>query len=422
MASTISAKVLKKLVSMASERKTNAPKKVKRSRRGRSRRQAKRENAMLDMAAAPAAFAGGWIRKEPKSKVPQRGGLFRIEHSEFVTSIAGATSFTASSLSINPGLVSMFPWLSRIANNFESYIFHSLWFEFVTKKASSTAGDVMMAVDFDAADGTPASEQDLTSYKGYATNSVWRNFCTKYFSAAELQKSKQYYVRAAAVADTDIKTYDVGNFIYAVDACADTTSVGRIIVHYDIELITPQMQNPLQNPISQRIDASGSPGNASSFGTSPVSEGNVLATAATSTLTFAQPGEYSVVLYAAGTGIQNPTISASTAATSGVVRSAIVSNTSLVILYKVITSTVNQTLVLAEVCSGAGSISALSVYISLFENNNWTLTEDLDLKSMERETRCLLSRLRELLSRSELEMDDEEEEDFRSVRSLRRSR
>lgn len=374
MSSTLTAKQLKKLAGAISQLpKNQAP--AKKAKRGRSRKQAKRENAaarQLDFSStlAPAAMSGGWGLTEPRSVPPLRGGLMRFRHREFVTSVSGATSFTSSVSSINPGLVAMFPWLSRMANNFESYLFHDLKFHFRTKKGSSTAGDVMLAVDFDAADGAPASEQDVTSFKGYRTAAVWENFCISYSSPTELQKSKQYYVRQTTVSGTDIKTYDVGNLVIAVDACADTTSIGRILVEYDIELFTPQMQNPLLNPISERVNSGGTVSKSAIFGDAATYEGNALATASGSTLTFAQPGEYSVVLKKVGTGITTVTLGG-TATSANIQQVTDAAGTSGLYLYSCVTSAAGQTLVLTSTADS--TVTSAIAYLALYESDNWSL-------------------------------------------------
>lgn len=415
--------------SLSSVPNKSSPKPKGKSRKGRKNRRAQIRNSlnagvamngslsrevrsqMSGGSAVAAAYSGGWVRGEPIFLSPQAGGLIRLRHCEFVTSVAGATTFTATSMSINPGLVTMFPWLSQIANNFESYVFHALSFQFVTKKSSATAGDVMIAVDFDAADATPTSEQEMTSFQGYSTNSVWRNFASVQ-SAKNLRKSLTYYTRQAAVANTDIKTYDVGNLVYAVDACADTTSIGRLLVCYDIELLTPQMYNPLTSPISERVDGGGSISDTAVFGTVPVYEGNSLATAASSTLTFAQPGQYSVVLYTGGTGLNIvPTISASTATTKTQIRA--LGNTTATVLfemYQVVTTAANQTFVYD--CSAATTVTSCSAYISLFGASNWSLM----VRTMVEDRLAALEKYVRMLEGSKIQFEESDDDDFTSVK------
>jgi hypothetical protein len=45
------------------------------------------------------------------------------------------------------------------------------------------------------------------------------------------------------VASTDIKTYDVANFFIATNGQAAPSDIGELYVEYDVELLTPQLNN-----------------------------------------------------------------------------------------------------------------------------------------------------------------------------------
>lgn len=83
-----------------------------------------------------------------------------ITHREYIGDIissptAGAFSF--NTYSINPGYVGTFPWLSNIAQNFESYKMHGLVFEYKTmsvdalNSVNTALGQVILSVQYDAA-------------------------------------------------------------------------------------------------------------------------------------------------------------------------------------------------------------------------------------------------------------------------------
>ncbi len=80
--------------------------------------------------------------------VPRSGDLrIRVRHREFVNDISGNTSFGTVGYYINPGLRSSFPWLSNVANNFETYRFNKLCYEYRTASATSEIGKALLAVD-----------------------------------------------------------------------------------------------------------------------------------------------------------------------------------------------------------------------------------------------------------------------------------
>lgn len=64
---------------------------------------------------------------------------FRISHREYVGDVVSgpSNSFTYKTYSLNPGNSSLFPWLSVISENFESYKFHGLVFEFKSMSADA---------------------------------------------------------------------------------------------------------------------------------------------------------------------------------------------------------------------------------------------------------------------------------------------
>jgi hypothetical protein len=243
-------------------------------------------------AMAPAAVSASWSLGRARFVAPAKGGCMRICHSEFLTNLSGATTFTAVSVPLNPGLSSTFVWLAALANNFESYHFHSLRAVYRTMKGTSTSGEVILAIDYDAADGLPTSKASMFSYEGVVKSAPWENVA--YVSSGRnLSKAVELYTRSGLVAGTDIKTYDVGNLILAVDACADTSIVGDVFLEYDVEFFTPQSSPECYCTLAQKIETSNSPP-AALFTSSTVSTGNSIAspTVGTSTLVFNVPGEY----------------------------------------------------------------------------------------------------------------------------------
>ena len=57
---------------------------------------------------------------------------------------------------LNPADATAFPWLSDIALHFESYVFKKLKFELKPNLPTSTAGNMLAVMDYDAADDPPS--------------------------------------------------------------------------------------------------------------------------------------------------------------------------------------------------------------------------------------------------------------------------
>jgi len=166
----------------------------------------------------------------------------RIHHSEFVTDISGSTSFTATKLSVNPGVGLTFPWLSSVARRYETYSFQNLSFEYRTMAPSTSYGYVMLAFDSDAADSTPISKIQAGSYQFARRSPPWRDMSMA-LSGSILHKLANYFTRSSTVSNTDIKTYDVGNVYIITDGQAGTSLIGELHVTYDIVLSTPQLED-----------------------------------------------------------------------------------------------------------------------------------------------------------------------------------
>jgi len=193
--------------------------------------------------------------KPTKTKKPKisgnpyaENGSVRIRHREFLNDILGSKDFDNTSFPINPGLKVTFPWLSDIANRFESYKFHELKFEYDPTCTSITPGSVLMAVDFDASDKKAASKQNMMSYHNAVRSAPWS--CVEYTSSKPdlLKFGVQRYIRSEDIPNTDIKTYDVGTFQLAtILASDDLVPWGELYVDYDVELFTPQIQDDLKS-------------------------------------------------------------------------------------------------------------------------------------------------------------------------------
>lgn len=171
-------------------------------------------------------------------------GRTRVKHRELITTVnSGAVADEMSCLaySLNPGIADTFPWLSQMATLYEKYKFHKLSFHFVTRASTTDRGNVLMATDYDAADGPPQSEVVASSYEGTIEGPVWRDLTHNCNRAAA---QGMLYVRDAAVVGTDIKTYDVGNFFLCTlpDASSVNLALGKLWVEYEVEFKIPQLK------------------------------------------------------------------------------------------------------------------------------------------------------------------------------------
>lgn len=192
---------------------------------------------------APAAF--GSAVNTGTASMRMNGGGTRVVHREYLGDIgARANTFDLQyQFGVNPGNASFMPWCSKIANNFDSYSFNRLSFIFLPVCGTNTEGVVTMAIDYDSSDTPPTSQQQMLNYKGAVQTNAWKP-ATMTCSSADLHKLKTHYILTGVPPkDTDIKTYDVGNFFLAVNTQTVGATFGQLFVEYDVTLTTPQTVN-----------------------------------------------------------------------------------------------------------------------------------------------------------------------------------
>lgn len=164
----------------------------------------------------------------------------RIIHSELVGTVTGSDSFTVkNALALNPGVASTFPWLSGQAIFWEQYRFNKLVFEYVPRCGTGQAGSVIMAPDYDALDNQPITESAMSSYSEVVEDSPWKNIVTSLDPKAMFPIGPRKYLRTGNVTG-DLKTYDAGTFFLATSDCGGTPGLGKLWVHYDVDLFVPQ--------------------------------------------------------------------------------------------------------------------------------------------------------------------------------------
>lgn len=181
--------------------------------------------------AAPVSVATRRTGKAPQMKA--RGAGVTVSHRTFLGPVSSQSAFTPTSYSVNPGLVDTFPWLSRVAARYDKYRFTRLRFEYRSVCATNVPGVVMMSFDYNAADQLPLSKSVQAQTIPNAENNVWMNN-----DLVVPCDNNWRFVRQALVANTDIKTYDLGNLVLSSIYGSGITT-GELYVEYTVELEKP---------------------------------------------------------------------------------------------------------------------------------------------------------------------------------------
>jgi hypothetical protein len=181
---------------------------------------------------------------------------------DVVAENAAPSLFSVQSIPINPGQAGTFPWLSKVAQNFESYRFKKLKIVYETEAPSSLGGTLVLALDYDASDPVPATKQQMLAYRGSVRSAPWTECCHSSIGE-DLHKQKSYFVRPGSQpVNTDVKMYDVANLFVATQGVTTGSAVcGELYVEYDVELMTPIYEN---NTVASNGTAQGTAGTAAS--------------------------------------------------------------------------------------------------------------------------------------------------------------
>ncbi len=234
-----------------------------------SKKAAKAAHALADRA----PIAESKAQKGSQPKLSSHGKDVVIRHREFIGNLVGTDTFTVlASLGINPGDSGAFPWLSKIARNFEQYEFLSLKFEYLPRCATTQPGGVYLAVDPKSADSAPYDETIIGSYGCLVEDAPWKRLNLTVPSSITRRRR---YVRIGSAGNVDATLYDAGRLHMASVGFGGNLAAGKLFVDYEVVLQNPSLL-PTGSVESMTLDAAGG-GNTLSkiWGNSPVGLGSL---------------------------------------------------------------------------------------------------------------------------------------------------
>jgi len=238
----------------ASKTQTDASTKRRRNNTNQRKRKA---NLTYNLAESPSKRGKLGLSSESKSVSHRQPQI--IEEDEYIGEVNGSVNFTGTVYPVNIGQAATFPWGSKIASLFEKYKF--LMLEFYYKREVSEfatngqTGKVMLSFDYDASDAFPTNKQQVMDTIPHVDSMP----CAEnIFLRIDCSKFDWLYVRPGLQAtNTDIKTYDCGQFFQTTQGCASSALIGELHVRYRCLVQTPILDNPSQ--------ANGTVGSTSEF-------------------------------------------------------------------------------------------------------------------------------------------------------------
>jgi len=166
-------------------------------------------------------------------------GAIRVNHCERFDTITGTPIFVPNVYDVTPTNPALFPWLSRIAERYEMFVFEKLSIEYRTVSATTTPGKLMLGVDQDYYDEVPVNSITLETWKGTTTSPVWKNM-TMTVPSAMLNRRGPLYTNASLLPNgADQRLNNVGRIFVATEFGTNSDFWGQVYVNYTIRLITP---------------------------------------------------------------------------------------------------------------------------------------------------------------------------------------
>lgn len=220
----------------------------------------------------------------PPSVVNHPDGRVIIRHAEYLEDVPSATAFAIATYPLNPGMQQTFPWLSRIAQNFEEWLPRGIFFEFkttssdmiVTGATTPALGQISMATQYNSLDSDFINNVQLLNYENASTCKPSQNL-RHYVECKRSQTvMDEMYIRTGSIPpNADLRLYDLGKTsVSASNMQTNGQMMGQLWISYEIELRKPKIpQDPIDGNAAHFQIPNGIVGQdvAHPFGTSPLS-------------------------------------------------------------------------------------------------------------------------------------------------------
>jgi len=187
-------------------------------------------------------------------EIPAFGNIqdtgINIKNREFIGTVSSSTGLNQWKIGINPGLPDTFPFLSRIASNFEKYRFRGLVFYFKSTAASAFAsttniamGQVIITSVPDPAEAQPTTLEAVLNRKDNTVAKPSEDCLHGWECKRGMQVLNEYYIRTSNTGDDqDIRFTDPGYLLLSTNGNpAANMEIGQLWVSYDVDLMVPKL-------------------------------------------------------------------------------------------------------------------------------------------------------------------------------------
>jgi hypothetical protein len=197
-----------------------------------------------------------------------------VRHREFLMEVKSSANFVVqANFPINPGMAETFPWLSRIANNYQQYRVRGMVYHYVPTSGSAVAstnnalGSVMLQTSYRSTDSQPKNKIELLN-EYWATETVpSETMCHPIECNPNENPFNVQYIRGfnVPVGENQLM-YDLGQTYVATSGQqADNVTLGDLWVTYEIELKKPVIASNVTMGDTYREAVGSWPPSASTF-------------------------------------------------------------------------------------------------------------------------------------------------------------
>lgn len=188
-------------------------------------------------------------------------------HKEYLGDIFSSQDFAATTFNINPGLNDpgnaiagnrgMFPWLARIAQQYEEYKIDGMVVYYVPTSSDSVVasattpamGSVSIATEYNANKPNFTNLVDMLNHQFSNSKKPSEMIAHPIECDLKDRPMPMQYIRSDTQADGDILHYDLGKTTVAVTGCqADGQNLGQLWVSYKVSLFKPILAEQADSP------------------------------------------------------------------------------------------------------------------------------------------------------------------------------
>ncbi len=223
----------------------------------------------------------------------------RVMHREYLGDVISSSTsgaFSNTTYKINPGVVTSFPWLSVIAQNFDQWRPNGIVVCFkstssVYNGSSQALGTVIIASDYDLTDASYSSKIEMENSEFAVSAKCSDNILHPIECAIGERQVKLLKCRGVTTPTDNLQWYDLCNLQVATQGITGTSvNLGELWITYDISFFKEQLYGNLfgNSILAHKMYATAGVSTSAYFGTSQNEDSsNTLdLTYGTSTITF----------------------------------------------------------------------------------------------------------------------------------------